>query len=374
MLPNFAKAAAKNHVTRTHPGWVRKYGKQTWIDPGNPNARRAVLEEIAEVVRRYDVDGVHIDDYFYPYRESRNVVVKRKGKNVHVRRDIQFPDNTTWRAYGVKNGWTDRNDWRRDNVNVFVKELYATVKKAKPWVVVGVSPFGIWRSGTPEGVTGLDAYGEIYADSRLWLREGWLDYLAPQLYWPLEGDQRRFTNLDRWWETQNPKQRFIWPGLATFLHEQPGWPTDEIPSQITAVRNSRSASGSPPGIVHFRMHSLLQGSRNLADRLRGDVYATPAIVPAFPWLAGEAPAAPKVAISQPAQASPMVELIPGDSTPVRWWVVQSLRGDGTWTTIVKRAHSGPHPTLSIDTTNTSRIAVRALGPAGRESPPVLIGR
>ena len=160
-LPGDKNKMAKTHVTRAHDEWIRTYGKQTWIDPGDPNARKYVLSTILDVVKRYDVDGIHLDDYFYPYREYRTVTKRVDGKRVRRHLDIDFPDNRTWKRYGAARGWTDRADWRRENIDNFIHALYDSVKATKPTVLVGVSPFGIWRSGTPEGVTGLDAYGEI---------------------------------------------------------------------------------------------------------------------------------------------------------------------------------------------------------------------
>jgi uncharacterized lipoprotein YddW (UPF0748 family) len=165
MLPNLAGKAALSHVTRKHPEWIRKYGSQTWIDPGEPAAREYVLQTILDVVKRYDVDGIHLDDYFYPYRESRVVTRRVKGRRVRSRVEIDFPDDKTWKKYG-RNKFGDRASWRRDNINDFVEQLYTSVKKLKPAMLVGISPFGIWRPGNPPGITGLDSYNEIYADSR----------------------------------------------------------------------------------------------------------------------------------------------------------------------------------------------------------------
>src|ERR1043166_6055504 len=215
MLPLFKGKASATHVTRAHPEWIRRYGSQTWMDPGDPAARKAALDAVLDVVRRYDVDGVHIDDYFYPYREHVSIVRRIGKKRVRTYRDIAFPDDKTWKKFGKPAGFTDRGNWRRANIDAFVQTLYREVKATKPSVLVGVSPFGIWRAGTPPGVPGLDAFEEIYADSRRWLREGWLDYLAPQLYWPLDGAQGRFRALDAWWLQQNVAGRHVWPGLYT---------------------------------------------------------------------------------------------------------------------------------------------------------------
>src|SRR5439155_15073685 len=205
--------------------------------------------------------------------------------------------------------------WRRANINDFVETLYRRVKSIKPTVLVGISPFGIWRSGTPQGVTGLDAYGEIYADSKRWLSEGWIDYLAPQLYWPIDGTQDRFRVLDAWWRTQNPLGRHVWPGLYTSRVYAPnnGWPMSEIASQIAMIRDARAGSTDVPGHIHFRLGALLADHDALGSALGTGAYADRAIVPAFPWLGGAEPAAPAVG-STADDGSTVLTITPGDST------------------------------------------------------------
>lgn len=370
VFPGFTGRLAANHVTHTHPEWIRKYGEQTWIDPGDPNARRAILAIILDVVRRYDVDGVHIDDYFYPYRESETIVKRVHRHRVSTRRDIPFPDDRTWERYGKAAGWTNRADWRRANVNDFVRSMYQEVKAEKPWVLVGISPFGIWKSGVPAGVTGLDAYGEIYADSRLWLTQGWMDYIAPQLYWPLDGAEHRFVELDHWWReaAQNPKGRHVWPGLATFLARR--WPAHELSTQINTLRDDRLGTNDVPGHVHFRMSALTQDDGSLGNDLDQTVYTEPALVPAFPWLGDTTPAAPKIT---PAPGTPLhvrkYVTTPGNKVPVTWWLVQRRQKDGTWTTALYRAQAGVPYTFDVPEKETvyGTVAVRAIGRSGLES-------
>ncbi len=140
--------------------------------------------------------------------------------------------------YQASGGKMGRDDWRRDAVNRLIERMYREVKAAKPAVKVGISPFGIWRPGNPPGIAGFDPYVEIYADSRLWLKEGWCDYLAPQLYWPLKQEKQSFTRLLAWWSEQNSKERFLWPGLYTsrVTGKDKGWPTSEIVEQIRLAR------------------------------------------------------------------------------------------------------------------------------------------
>src|SRR5882724_12073739 len=148
------------HISRTHPELVRSYGEYLWLDPGEREVQEYSLRVVMDVVKRYDIDGVQFDDYFYPDPTGLN---------------REFPDEASWRKYGVS-GKLSRADWRRENVNAFISRVYTSIKAAKPWVKFGVAPFGIWRPGEPAQITGFDAYASLYADSRKWLAEGWVDY------------------------------------------------------------------------------------------------------------------------------------------------------------------------------------------------------
>ena len=179
--PSAKSAAPDDHITKKRPDLAKPYGTHFWMNPTHPDVQDHSLAVILDVVKRYDIDGVHIDDYFYPYKE------KDAGGKV-----IPFPDDDTWEAYQRSGGKLARDDWRRDAVNVFVKRMYAETKKAKPWVKVGISPFGIWRPGHPAGIAGLDQFAELYADAKLWFNEGWVDYFSPQLYWPIAQEKQSF--------------------------------------------------------------------------------------------------------------------------------------------------------------------------------------
>ncbi|GAC1477257.1 MAG: glycoside hydrolase family 10 protein [Gemmatimonadaceae bacterium] len=369
--------AAPSHVTRTHPLWVRRYGPQLWIDPGLPEAREAVVATILDVVQRYDVDGVHIDDFFYPYRETRTTIRRvGKGKRRHTvrsTRELDFPDAASWRRYGSRERWTDRQQWRRNNIDQFIATLYRRVHETKPWVLVGVSPFGIWRTGTPAGVEGMDAYRETYADARKWLRHGWVDYLAPQLYWPLEGPQNRFRALDAWWRTQNPLGRSIWPGLYTAGAAGRGaWPLDEIPRQIAALRLARESSDEPNGHIHCRIGSLAPSGGQLASalafRLETESYRTPALIPETQWLGGTPPAAPVVVLTEPADAhAPLLLIAVRDSTPLSWWMVQTRGANGRWSTVRIPATTRQLP-LPESPLTPDRVVLSAIDRMGRTSP------
>lgn len=375
MMPIFAGKASSMHVTRTHPEWIRKYGTETWIDPGEPAARKWVLETMLDVVKRYDVDGIHIDDYFYPYRESRVVTKRVRKKRVRTRVELEFPDDKTWKKYGRPAGFSDRGDWRRANIDDFVKTLYSSVKAIKPAMVVGISPFGIWRPGNPPGVNGLDSFSEIYADSRKWLREGWLDYIAPQIYWEVGGEQDRFRLLDAWWRSENPQARYIFPGLYTshVWGESGVWPMDAIKTQIDFLRDQRVGSADALGHVHFRLAALFAESDRLSATLNG-VYSERAIAPAYPWLGAAVPAAPVVDVvrgSGPSSATSFT-VTRGDSASVRWWLIQTRGRDGVWTTSLRHYGEGALGASAFGTNDPDEIAVTAISPTGVASSATLI--
>ncbi len=233
-------------VIQQNPQHVHDYGRFVWLDPGDEAVQRDVLAVIADVVRRYDVDGVHLDDYFYPYPEKDA-----------AGREIDFPDGITWNRYRAAGGTMTRNEWRRDNINRFVESLYSTVKGIKPKVEVGISPFGIWRPGHPRQIRGLDAYDRIYADSRLWLRRGWLDYLAPQLYWPIAKREQSFPALLNWWTRQDARGRGIVAGISinrVGSGRAASVPAEEIAHQIALVRRDDGAVG----FILFSARTIMQ--------------------------------------------------------------------------------------------------------------------
>jgi uncharacterized lipoprotein YddW (UPF0748 family) len=253
---------AANHVTHTHPEWIRHYGAQLWLDPGEPEARRYILDTILDVVKRYNIDGVHIDDYFYPYPV--------KG--------VDFPDELSWRQFGANSGKT-RDDWRRDNINRFVQAMYQEVKAAKPTVRVGISPFGIWRPRVPETIEAqLDAYAQLYADARHWLAEGWCDYLAPQLYWGIDPAKQSFPVLLNWWREQSRLSgRPIWPGIATERIGKP-YEVHEIARQIELTRQDLPANGVP-GTIQWSMKALMRDQGGINAVLAAQVFTERAELP-----------------------------------------------------------------------------------------------
>ena len=266
-------ALAARHVANARPGSIRAYGDMLWLDPGDPASADVALAAILDVVRRYEIDGVHIDDYFYPYPV--------KGPDGE---DVPFPDRETWSAY---RGPLPLADWRRANVDAFVERLYREVRASSARVRVGVSPFGVGRPDRrPAGVSGFSQYDAIYADVERWLENGWMDYLVPQLYWKSDSPGQPFAALLQYWQSQNPLGRHIWPGLFTSrIDAGPNsWEAADIVGQVDLAR----ALGAT-GHVHFSIAALAQDRRGIARQLHSR-YARPALVPATPWLAPRAPA------------------------------------------------------------------------------------
>ncbi|WP_077037129.1 glycoside hydrolase family 10 protein [Pelomonas sp. KK5] len=281
-------APAATHISQTHPAWVKSYGDQLWIDPGEPDAGEHSLSVFRDVLQRYDVDGIHIDDYFYPY-----AVNGPDGKT-----ELDFPDEPSWQRYVSSGGTLARADWRRQNVSRLVERIHDTLRATKPWVRFGVSPFGLGKPALrPAGISGYSQYDKLYADVELWLERGWLDYLAPQLYWPRTQKAQAFGPLLQYWHAQNPLGRHIWPGMFTSrisadANDAKSWAVDEITGQIQLQREIAPQTGH----IHFSMVALTQNRRRLADALKAGAYAQPALVPATPWLAAEGSALPQATL------------------------------------------------------------------------------
>jgi uncharacterized lipoprotein YddW (UPF0748 family) len=329
---------APNHVFRQRRDLVRVYGGSLWLDPGEADAQDRVMRAALDIAQRYDVDAIHADDYYYPYP-----VTDASG------RVIDFPDDST---YARANTTLSRADWRRGNIDRFVERLYRDLHVAKPMLRVGISPFGIWRPGFPSGVAGLDAYAAIYADSRKWLQQGWVDYLAPQLYWSIGAPQQSFAALLDWWMSQNAMGRRVWPGLAAYRvgdGTSSAYTSSEIPDQIRLTRSHQD-----DGHLLYNTTATLKRSGGAVASSLAPLYPQRALVPAFPWLDGTTPAAPTLSIS-----GRLVQFSAGSAVPVRWWVIRARIGD-QWTTKVV---FGDQRTTTLDAEPT-RVVVNAVSAAG----------
>jgi uncharacterized lipoprotein YddW (UPF0748 family) len=310
---------APMHIANANPEIVKSYGGYLWMDPGEDAAAQRTLDVILDVVRRYDIDGVHVDDYFYPYPVSVPGSVPPL--------DQDFPDDLSWRRWVERGGGLSRADWRRRNVNRLMERIYINVHREKPWVRFGISPFGLGRPDRrPPGITGFSQYDKLYADVELWLDRGWLDYLAPQLYWPIDQPPQAFGALMEYWVGQNTAGRHIWPGLFTSrIDNSPNsWKPDEIMDEIALMRTRAAVSGH----VHFSMVALMENRQGINDRLKA-AYATPALTPAMPWLATERPPAPTVFLAR-AQSAGNAVTVDVLSESGSWQIAVWMRFGTTW--------------------------------------------
>lgn len=328
-----------SHISKRNPELIRTYGGYQWADPGEARARIHFLRVVEDVVRRYRIDGVHIDDYFYPYP-----IAGRK-----------FPDDSTYARYKATGGRLSLEDWRRSNTDTLVRELYEQVKLVDNSVTVSISPFGIWRPGQPAGIKGMDAYNNIFADSRKWLREGWLDAIVPQLYWAIEPPDQSFPSLLNWWDSQNMRARHLWPGLLLTRQsdEKPDWLSREIPQQISLVQNHTNANG-------FVMFSgrMLREHPDFHDNLAKNLLATPAVVPDAPWLRLRTPLL-RGEMQSDRNGSTLMLTAPED--PIRW-VIQRRGAEG-WRTSVLPGTVREIPMEAADTA----VMVQGVHRAGQRS-------
>ncbi len=309
--PSTKGALSEKHITKTNPEMAVPYGKHIWLDPGNKTVQDFCNSVVMDIVKRYDVDGIHLDDYFYPYRE--------KDANGHM---IEFGDETSWMEFVGEGGTISRDDWRRQNVNNFIERSYKSIKAAKPWVKFGVSPFGIWQPGNPRQIQGFNAYEQIYCDSKKWLTEGWLDYVAPQLYWKIEAPAQSYPVLLKWWVDQNTHGRHIWVGNFT-SRVNAEWQPLEIVNQIKATREQVGATGN----IHFSMKAL-QRHGNLSDLLMKEVYGHQALIPEMTWAKSTPLGKPTVKITKEG-GKINVTWEAADNEKVAQWALQK-RVKGEW--------------------------------------------
>lgn len=258
---------APTHLTRIHPEWFLEYGDTKYFDPGNKEVQKYVTTVIADMVDRYDVDAVHMDDYFYPYRIA--------GK--------EFPDSANYLKYG---GGMNKDDWRRSNVDSIILMISTAIKKEKPWCKFGISPFGVWRNKNkdPDGSdtkAGQTNYDDLYADILLWLKKNWIDYVAPQLYWEFGHAAAPFEVLLDWWSKHTyGKQCYIGLGIYRAGSNSAWKDSTQLPRQLSALRNAPNISGA----IYFSSKSFKRNPNGWNDSLRNNYYKDPAIIPPMEWL------------------------------------------------------------------------------------------
>jgi uncharacterized lipoprotein YddW (UPF0748 family) len=322
-----------------------------WMDPAKKETQDHSHAVVMDLVKRYNIDGVHFDDYFYPYT-SYNL-------------NEDFPDHETWAAYQKQGGKLSRADWRRDAVNKFISRVYKSIKAEKPYVKFGLSPFGIWRPGYPETVEGLDQYDKLYADAKLWLNKGWIDYFAPQLYWPINRPAQSFPVLLGWWAQENTMKRHLWPGIN--VGRDTGYRT--VSETVNQIMISRGMLPESNGVIHWSISSVVKNTV-LAKTLVEGTYRKQALVPASPWLDHVAPKAPQVKTSVINDAL-QISWEHTNETDVFRWVVYYKYGNAWNYKILNRQDR----VLSLNTTAGSAaqkatlnyIAVTAVDRVGNES-------
>jgi uncharacterized lipoprotein YddW (UPF0748 family) len=356
-VQNAKTGTSPSYMTQMHPHWVRNYGAQLWLDPGLKAVRDYCTSVIVDVVKRYDVDGIHLDDYFYPYPEKN-----------FLGQILDFPDEAAWKEYQASGGRLSREDWRRHNIDLFVEGLYKRIKAEKRWVKFGISPFGIWRPGFPKQIKGFDAYDHLYADSQKWLSQGWLDYCAPQLYWSCEGAEHSYPALLNWWASQNPKARHLWPG-NDLTKVGASWTSSEIVKQVRLTRKQPGAGGN----LFWSMTSLMRDDGKLSETLARELFTQTALVPASPWLNDTSPGKPKLSLDPTKDAKQWTVSWNNNGKDSAWlWVCQT-HAKGRWTTSIL---PGRRTSTRLPAQGSAMfpdiVALTAVDRCGRTSPTALL--
>ncbi len=257
-----------DHVTKKHPEWFLTYGDKKYFDPSNLQAQQFVLNVVKDMVKHYDIDAIHMDDYFYPYRIP--------GK--------EFPDEAAYRKSGSS---LTKDDWRRSNVDSIIHKISLAIKKEKPWVQFGISPFSVWRNKDKDSLgsdtrAGQTNYDDLYADILLWLRNGWIDYVAPQLYLEIGHAAIPYEKIIQWWsEHSYGKHIYIGHGIYRADDRSKAWKNpNELPNQIKLLRQYPNVHGS----IYFSSKSFNRNPNGWNDSLRNNYYRTPALIPKMDWL------------------------------------------------------------------------------------------
>jgi uncharacterized lipoprotein YddW (UPF0748 family) len=307
-------SVAVSHVSKLFPNWFVTYGKTKYFNPGYPEVREHVTRVIRDIVERYDLDAIHFDDYFYPYKITGR----------------EFPDHDAYEKYG--NGLT-KDEWRRGNVDTIIKMLSQTIKAVNPRVKFGISPFGVWRNKSKDPMgsntrAGVTNYDDLYADILLWMKEGWIDYVVPQLYWEIGHPLCDYNVLLDWWSKHSyGKQVFIGHGIYRTLEARTGgWKNrNEIPNQIKALRQNPLVQGS----VYFSSKTFNSNPNGWNDSLRNNYYKYPALVPPMSWIDSIAP------------LKPLVEKVSGlKETRVMYRGAEPIKGFAIYSVPTVRAASG----------------------------------
>ena len=337
-MASASATTAENHVTRTLSAHAIPWGGLIVMDPGAGVVRAHVVSVVRDLVARYDLDGIHFDDYFYPYPGSATG---------------PFPDDGTYNEYLAGGGTLARDDWRRENVNALVREVSEAIAEERDDVRFGISPFGIHRPGMPEGISGLDAYATLYCDAPRWIEEGWVDYLAPQLYWRSTQTAQAFGPLIEWWSAR-PRDpgRSILAGMTLTNLGMTGWTVDEIRTQIELMRGQRSSGAR--GSILYRADQLVDDVMGIRALFRDELNPAVAATPPLASAAGAVIERPHVSVD-----GTSVALEAPSGARVRAYAIyEQPSGD------LRELASGPSVTLEPGTYAISAIDRRGVESAG----------
>lgn len=273
-----ATSIAPDHISRSRPDWMLTYDGMKLFNMGLPEVRDYITSVVVNLVRNYDVDGIHFDDYFYPYHVAGQ----------------KLRDEKTFRAYGE--GYASIDDWRRANVDLLIQQISVAIRAEKRYVKFGVSPFGVWKNRSAQDPDGSDTHGgssyyQLYADTRRWVLEGWIDYIAPQIYFNNAHRLVPYQPLVTWWLSNcGNRHLYIGQGAYRLNGSAAGWENpSELPGQIRFNRQFSNVNGA----IFFSSKSLTNNYRGIQDTLRADLYRLPALVPPMPWKDSIAPRAPR---------------------------------------------------------------------------------
>jgi uncharacterized lipoprotein YddW (UPF0748 family) len=277
-----SNSVSPDHITKIHPEWFLTYGSTVYFDPGLPETRNYVIKITCDIVRRYDIDAVHMDDYFYPYRIA----------------GVNFPDDSSFSMHHGKYSEQQKDDWRRNNVDRIIQQLHDSIKAIKPYVQFGISPFGVWRNNDRDTLgsatrAGQTNYDDLFADILKWQREGWIDYVAPQLYWQIGMKIADYAILAKWWN-QNTYGCPLYIGQAVYRinpkSEVMAWRTsEEIIRQIALNRSLANINGN----IFFSAKYLSVNPQRLKENLKKNLYSTNALPPVNPGIKPILPGIPQ---------------------------------------------------------------------------------
>ncbi|UYZ62255.1 family 10 glycosylhydrolase [Hymenobacter weizhouensis] len=331
-----AANVAPTHVTRQHPEWIVSYGTLRILNPGLPEVRRHLTQVVLEVVRNYDVDAIHFDDYFYPAPQA----------------GLTFDDDAAFTQ--DPRGFTSKADWRRNNIDLFVQMVSDSIRRVKPWVKFGISPPGVWRNGVSVGgtaTTAFQSYTDIFADSRKWLQQGWVDYLAPQVYFGIGQAAANYSLIVPWWNQQvlPTVPRHVYIGLGAYRVSATATEVSfRSPSQLPQQLRLLRAQPNVQGAIFYKSTDLLNNPLGLADSLRQNFYRTPALRPTMPWKDNVPPLAPTALAVRPGSAA--------GTTVVSWTAPPPATDGGTARQyVVYRLPFRTTPATAADLTDPTTI-------------------